>query len=38
MADPVPVPAPQPGDDDYRDHTQRALDRLPEQFKEKKEL
>lgn len=36
MADPVPVPAPKPGDPDYRDHEAEMLARLPEQFKAKK--
>jgi hypothetical protein len=30
-----PVPAPQPGDLNYRDHAAEMLDRLPEQFKRK---
>jgi hypothetical protein len=33
MADPVEVPAPQPGQPDYRDHIAEMLERLPEQFR-----
>lgn len=32
---PLAVPAPQPGDPNYRDHAARALSRLLEQFKAK---
>ncbi len=35
MADPVPVPAPVPGDVNYKDHVEAALARLAEQFKRK---